>query len=63
MLGVRVLGEVEKRRVDCLARHREPQWPSALSTVRLALDPVVRSHSVQGAGCHQLMDILLIGWW
>ena len=63
MLGDRVLGEVEKRRVYCFAGQREPQWSSALSTVCLALAQVVRGQSVQGAVCDQLMDTLLIGWW
>ena len=56
------MGDVEKSSFYCFARQRGPQWANALKTVRPTLEGVVRSYSVQGAGCNQLMDNSRIGW-
>ena len=52
--------KINFKKFYCFARQRQPYLANTFKTVCLTLEG---SHSVQGVGRDQLVDILLIGWW
>ena len=57
-------GWSRKEQLYCFARQRGPQRANALKIVCPDLEGLVRSFiAMVQSGRHQLVDILLIGWW